>query len=187
MRPALIAVGASLGGLEALKTVLAALPGSFVPPLVIVQHRAATETAPLAFVLRSRSALPVEDVEDKMAIAVGHVYVAPADYHLLAEGDHFALAGDEPVHHARPSIDVFFESVAECFGARAVGVVLTGTGEDGAGGLAAIRRAGGLALVESPVTAAAPEMPAAAVRRVESAVQLPLAAIGPYLVNLSRP
>jgi len=185
MKPALIAIGASLGGLDALKMVLSALPASFAPPLVIVQHRAATDTEPLAFVLRTRSALPLQEAEDKLPIEAGQVYLAPADYHLLAEGDHFALSSDEPVAHARPSIDVFFESVAECFGARAVGVVLTGTGEDGALGLAAIRQRGGRALVESPATALAPDMPAAAVRRVPDAVVLPLAAIGPYLLELA--
>lgn len=185
MKPAIVAIGASLGGLDALKTVLADLPASFRPPVAIVQHRAAVEPDSLAFVLRARSALPVAEAADKMALEERHVYLAPPDYHLLAEGDHFALCTDEPVHHARPSIDVFFESVAASFGPRAVGIVLTGTGADGALGLTAIRREGGLAVVESPATAVAPEMPAAAVRAVAAAVQLPLAAIAPYLLQLA--
>lgn len=185
MKYELVVIGASLGGLNAVRAVLSALPQQFRLPVAVAQHRDASAGDSLRFVLQEASALPVHDAEDKERIVAGRVYLAPAGYHLLTEGDHFALSTEEPVSFAQPSIDVLFETAAESFGARLVGVVLTGTGGDGAVGLAMIRRHGGAVLIESPSSAYAKEMPEAAKKANPGTVELPLEQIGPYLVELS--
>ena len=150
----IIAIGASLGGMEALRTLLAFLPRHFPVPLAAVLHRhAESEGEIMTAFFQKQCVLEVIEAEDKTSMRPGHVYLAPADYHLMVESDHFALSSDDFVNHARPSIDVFFESVAEVYGKRAVGVILTGFGKDGAQGLAAIKRAGGLTIVQSPDSA----------------------------------
>ena len=126
------------------------------------------------------------EVEDKQPIAPAQLYVAPPDYHLLVEAGHFSLSTEEPVRFSRPSIDVTFESAAETFGARTVGVVLTGANEDGARGLKRIVEAGGYAIVQDPATAEMPIMPEAALRLVPEARRVPLDAIGPHLLALSE-
>lgn len=183
-RPRLIVLGTSLGGLRALSALLAALPASFELPLAIVQHRT-TDNGGLAPFLQGVSALTVCEVEDRQPIAPRMVYLAPADYHLLVGDGHFALSTDAPVNHARPAIDVLFESAASTYGPAAAGVVLTGASEDGAAGLAAIRRRGGATIVQEPADAECAVMPRAALQAVPGARSLPLAAIGPALVALS--
>lgn len=186
MRYGLVVIGASLGGLNALKAILSALPPGFRLPLALVQHRDAGAGDSLRVVLQACCALPVRMAQDKAPIEAGAVHLAPPDYHLLVEGDHFALSTDAPVQYARPSIDVLFETAAESWGKRLVGVILTGTGSDGALGLAAVQRHGGLALVESPASAQQPAMPEAAVQTTSGATKLGLEAIGPYLISLDR-
>jgi two-component system chemotaxis response regulator CheB len=181
----LIVVGASLGGVQALQTVLAGLPADFRLPVAVVQHRASHTGEALAQLLQQASSLRVLEVEDKQAIQPGHVYLAPADYHLLVEGDHFALSTEAPVNYARPSIDVLFESAADTCGERTIGVILTGGNEDGARGLAAIKGRGGLAVVQAPETAEARAMPEAAIAAVAVDEVLPPGEIGRFLVEIS--
>lgn len=185
MKPRLIVVGASLGGLKALRAVLGALPADFPAALAVVQHRDASGGDALALLLGEVCALPVREAQDKTPIEPGTVTLAPAQYHLLAEGEHFALAVGEETDAACPAIDALFESAAEDYGAAVVGVVLTGMGSDGARGLAAIARAGGGVLVQAPESADAPAMPAAALAAV-LAESLPLERIAPRLVELAR-
>ena len=185
MPPRLVLVGASLGGLEALRVLLGALPADFPAALVVVQHRVNEETAALQPALAQGCALPLGFPLDKERILAGRVYIAPPNYHLLVEDDHFAFSLDAPENYARPSIDVLFESAAEGRGAGVTGMVLTGTGHDGARGLAAIRRHGGLALVQSPREAHAPEMPLAALVAVPDARQLTLKQLGAWLARIS--
>ena len=180
----LVVVGASWGGLRAVGEVLEGLPRNFSAALAIAQHRGVTMTGGLASVLQRRSALPVQDAHDKDVIEPGHVYIAPADYHLLVEHGTLALSIDEPVLFSRPSIDVLFESAADAYGSRATGVLLTGANNDGTAGLGAIRRAGGLTIVQDPATADSPTMPAAAIAAGAADKVLPLRAIAPLLVEL---
>ena len=180
----LIAVGASWGGLKALRAIAHGLPPHFRVPIAFVQHRS-KESAALRDLLQDCTSLIVFEVEDKQPIMGGYIYLAPPDYHLLVDGDEFSLSVDEPVRYSRPSIDVFFESVAERFGAGAVGVVLTGANEDGAEGLRQIAARGGLAIVQDPRTAESPIMPRAALKAVPAAQTLPLERIAPYLVSLA--
>jgi two-component system chemotaxis response regulator CheB len=183
MMAQLIVMGASLGGLQALTTILGGLPGTFSVPLAIVQHRARETRSSLRSWLQEACPLPISEVEDKEPIVPGHVYLAPADYHLLVEQHAFALSTDAPVWHARPAIDVLFLSAADVYGAQLVGVVLTGASQDGAQGLAAIKQRGGLALVQEPATAESRVMPEAAVAAGPIDALLPLDAIAPFLIE----
>lgn len=179
----MIAVGASWGGLKALRALVHGLPAHFRVPITFVQHRS-KESGALRELLQDCTSLKVCEVDDKQPIMGGYVYLAPPDYHLLVDGDVFSLSVDEPVRYSRPSIDVFFESVAERFGPEAVGVVLTGANEDGAQGLRQIASRGGLAVVQDPRTAESPVMPRAALRVVPTAQMLPLERMTPYLISL---
>jgi two-component system, chemotaxis family, protein-glutamate methylesterase/glutaminase len=152
-RTEIIAVGASLGGLEALSTLLGELPAGFGCPIVVVQHRRPDTDARLADLLNARCPLTVREPDDKEPLVAGHVFVAPANYHLLVERGSVALSTDAPVLYARPSIDVLFESVADVYAEAAVGVMLTCANEDGALGSKAIKNAGGRVLVQDPTTA----------------------------------
>lgn len=182
MRPELIVMGTSLGGLQALSTVLGQLPASLPVPVVIVQHRGVGFDGTLISLLREISALRVLDAEDKMALEPRHVYLAPADYHLLIEQRGLlALSTDPPVRSARPSIDVLFESAAQVYGPAVVGVVMTGASADGSDGLREIKRRGGLAIVEEPTSAECATMPQAALAATPAATVLPLTRIADYL------
>jgi two-component system chemotaxis response regulator CheB len=158
----LIVIGASWGGLEAVGDVLAGLPADFGPTVLVVQHRSEDADNLLAGLLDRRGPLPVREVEDKDPLLASCVLVAPAGYHVLVEPDHFALSTEGEVRFSRPSIDVTLESAADALGPAVVGVVLPGANDDGAAGLAAVRRRGGYAIVQNPETALAPAMPAAA-------------------------
>ncbi len=185
MKYEIIVIGSSLGGLKALRAVLSSLHGDLNIPVVIVQHRSADADDTLRLLLQRDCLLLVQEVEDKVQMLPGKVYLAPGGYHLMVEKDHFELSVDDVVNHAQPSIDVLFETAANSFGACTIGVVLTGTGKDGAQGLAKIEHYGGVVLVESPDDAFASEMPNAAITATQNAIQLRLDEIGPYLMDLS--
>jgi two-component system chemotaxis response regulator CheB len=182
----LAVVGASLGGLHALSALLAALPATFPLPLVIVQHRGREADESLLSALRRASGLPLVEAEDKQMLQPGAVYLAPADYHLLVERGSLALSTEGPVLYARPAIDVLFESAADAYAERVIGVVLTGASADGAQGLAAIKARGGCAIVQEPADAECPVMPQAALDAAPADYVLPLAEIAPLLIRLSR-
>jgi two-component system chemotaxis response regulator CheB len=180
-----VAVGASWGGLHALEHLLAALPLDFGPAIVIAQHRSAdASTNGLAALLASYAGRPVTDAHDKEPIERGGIYLAPPDYHLLVEPGTLALSVEDRVQHARPSVDVLFESVADAYRERAVGVVLTGANRDGANGLARIKQLGGVAIVQDPQDAVAYTMPAAALGATEADAVLPLGEIPRFLIGL---
>ena len=181
-----VVIGTSWGGLAALSTLLHDLPADFNLPIVVVQHRGKDSERLLAELLQDTTALNVCEIEDKEPLTAGTVHIAPANYHVLIEEGHLSLSTDDMVRFSRPSIDVMFMSAADTYGARAVGVVLTGANEDGSRGLAQIARRGGVALVQDPKTAEIPIMPAAAIKAVPSAETLPLAALAPKLIELSR-
>lgn len=162
--PELVVIGCSLGGLEAVQLLLAALPPT-MPAMAIVQHRLAGEEDRLTRLLRPHSRMPVVEPDDKTPITPGHVYVAPADYHLHVELGSFALSIDPPVRHARPSIDVLFDSAARAYGVRVIGVILTGASDDGADGAKVLRDRGGILVVQDPATAMSAIAPTAAIAR----------------------
>jgi two-component system, chemotaxis family, protein-glutamate methylesterase/glutaminase len=182
----LIMVGSSLGGLKALQTLLSELSTSSHIPLVIVQHRDRDidNGGLLSYVLQKSTPRRLDEAVDKMPILHDRVYLAPADYHLLVENDRLVLSMEPPVAHARPSIDVAFETAARCYGPGCVGVILTGYGTDGAKGLAQVERRGGLAIVQAPASAEQPAMPNAAIANTRSPTILDLESIASFLIAL---
>ncbi len=181
----MIVIGGSLGGMDALRVILRALPGDFPVPIAVVLHRHRDGDELLLRYLQRDIALRVREVEDKDPIVGGCVHVCPADYHLLLEGDCFSLSTDELVNFARPSVDVFFESAAEWTGAQTVGVILTGGGSDGAQGARAIQQRGGTVIVQDPKTAEAPWMPQAAIAATKAQI-MTLDEIAAELLRLGR-
>jgi two-component system, chemotaxis family, protein-glutamate methylesterase/glutaminase len=181
----LVAIGSSWGGLNALQRVLSRLPTGFAAAVVVAQHRSArADDSLLMTLLGGSTTLTVRDADDKDQLRPGLVLIAPPDYHMLIEPGTVALSCEEPVAFSRPSIDVLFESAADAYEERVVGVVLTGSNADGAAGLAAIRRRGGATIVQDPEQAERPEMPRAAVAAVPDAQVLPLEAIADKLTAI---
>lgn len=181
----LVAMGASWGGLDAFRELLRDLPAGLDAAVVIAQHRS-PESHQTAFrdLLGAVTRLRVCEAGDKDALRPGTVYIAAPDYHLLVDRGCLSLSTDEPVHHARPSIDVLLESAAESYRERCVGVVLTGANDDGARGLARVAELGGMAIVQDPAEAIRDEMPRAAIGAVPSARVLPTAEIAALLIEL---
>jgi two-component system chemotaxis response regulator CheB len=182
---ALVAIGASWGGLHAVGAVLEGLEPGFGAAVVVAQHRRVGGEDLLSGLLNRRCPLPVREADDKARLVAGEVLVAPSDYHLLVEGETVALDTGAPVAFSRPSIDVLFESAARALRERVAGVVLTGANADGARGLREIHRLGGPAIVQDPEEAERPEMPLAALDAVPQARVLPLARIASELRELA--
>lgn len=180
----IVVIGSSKGGMTALQTLFAFVPVSFKLPIVVVQHREESSDETFVNILQPSSKLKVKEVSDKDKINSGVIYVAPAGYHLMIEEDHFALSTEEPVSYSRPSIDVLFESAAEEFGAKTIGVILTGLNNDGANGINLIKKAGGLTIVQDPKQAECSEMPEAAIKAVNVDYILTLEKIGKLLEAL---
>jgi two-component system, chemotaxis family, protein-glutamate methylesterase/glutaminase len=171
-----VVIGASAGGVEALAVLLPALPAAFRPALFIVLHLPRERPSLLVEIFARRCARPVREADDKEPVEPGTVYFAPPNYHMLVEKDRrIALSGDEPVHFSRPSIDVLFESAADVYGERLLGIILTGGNEDGAAGLHAIHQAGGVTAVQQPGNAKVPLMVVSALQRgpVDFVLSLP--------------
>lgn len=160
----IVAIGASMGGLRILQTILAALPADFAFPILISQHIPAHEYSYLSQILSRSSDLVIKNVESGEVVLPGHVYIAPPDRHLLLNKDWtLQLSNDELVNFARPSIDVMFSSIASTASHLSIGVLLTGASKDGAKGLQAIVAQGGLGLVQSLESAEAKVMPQSAI------------------------
>lgn len=177
----LVVIGMSLGGLNAMEVLLAGLEPDLALPIAIVQHRSRESDGALLTHLRRYSSLPLEEAEDKQPILPGCVYLAPPSYHLLVDGGSFALDTEDRVCHARPSIDVLFESAAISYCERLLGVIMTGASHDGAQGARHIKERGGILIVQDPQTAENGVMPAAALALTPADQILPLADIAPFI------
>jgi two-component system chemotaxis response regulator CheB len=164
----LVVIGVSAGGMQALSTLLPALPDDYKIPVAIVQHIGANNNNDNLPSYYSRICqLPVSWASPAMPIAEGHIYFAPPGYHLLVENDRtFSLSVDDSVNHSRPSIDVLFDSAADVFGEKLVGAILTGANSDGSQGLRNIKNHNGLTLVQDPDEAEVDTMPRAAIEAV---------------------
>ena len=181
-----IVIGVSAGGLEALKAILPALPESFSIPIAIVQHRNERQDNFLIEYLDKISKLKVKEAEGKEPLCSGYAYLAPAGYHLLVEPDRsFSLSVDDRVNYSCPSIDVLFESAAEVFSESLIGIILTGANSDGAKGLKAIKKKGGLAIVQNPATAESDSMPKAALATTKADYIVNLGQLAPLLQQLT--
>ncbi|HZD04307.1 MAG TPA: chemotaxis protein CheB [Longimicrobiales bacterium] len=182
----IVAVAASAGGLDALRTLLAEIPADFGAPILIVQHMSQGHTTHLAEILGRYCDLPVSLARDGDRLEPGHVFVAPPGHHLLlGSGGETVLSGGAPVNFCRPSADRLFESLASAAGANAIAVVLTGTGRDGAAGLLIVKQGGGTTIVQSEQTSLHKGMPHAAMESGPDFV-VPLDAIAGTLLRLVK-
>ncbi len=181
----LVAIGASTGGPAALNTILSAIPANFPTPILIVQHISAGFTSGLVSWLGRACALPVCTAQADERIRPGVVYVAPDDRHLTVSATgRLCLDAGALVNHVRPSVNVLFDSVARVMGPAAVGVLLTGMGEDGARGLRAIRQRGGVTIAQDEATSVVYGMPKAAAEMEACSTILPLDQIAAYLTRI---
>lgn len=180
-----IVIGVSAGGMKALKEILMHLPANLQVPVIIVQHMHAQSDGYFFNYLDKLSPLKVKEAEEKEEILPGHVYIAPANYHLLIEENfRFSLTLDEKVNYCRPAIDVLFESAADAFGPDLIGIILTGANNDGSAGMMRIKEQGGYLIVQDPTTAEVASMPMAVIRQTTVDQILPLEKIAPFIQKL---
>jgi len=159
-----IVIGSSAGGLQALSCIFKSLPLHFPIPIVVVQHLHPDQSMYFIESLNQQSDLIIKDANEKEKLSPGTVYFSPPNYHLLVEDDKtLSLSFDEKVNFSRPSIDILFESAADVFKSKLLGIILTGANSDGAKGLFAIKKKKGTAMVQDPATAEYPAMPEAAI------------------------
>jgi two-component system chemotaxis response regulator CheB len=181
-----IVMGVSSGGMNAMKIMFPLLPEGFNIPIVIVQHISARSGNQWINLLNDKSNLCIKEADEKEKIEQGKVYIAPPNYHLMiGRNKTFALTIDERVNFARPSIDVLFESAAEVYKSKLIGVVLTGSNNDGTKGLKRIKEYGGLTIVQDPATAESGYMPASAIAAMQVDYILPLDGIINLLVKIA--
>lgn len=181
----IVALAASAGGLKALTDVLGELPRNFPAALVVVQHLDPRHRSLMAELLGKRTALPVTEAREGDRLAPGHAYVAPPNRHLLVNPDRtLSLTQSELVHFVRPSADLLFESTAAAYRERAIAVVLSGSGKDGAMGVKAIKKMGGTVIVQDEKTSEFFGMPEAAQQTGAVDFVLPLHEIAPALQTL---
>jgi two-component system, chemotaxis family, protein-glutamate methylesterase/glutaminase len=180
-----VALAASAGGLQALSHVLAAIPREFPAAIVVVQHLDPRHRSLMADILSKRTQLPVKQAQEGDALVQGTAYVAPPNRHLLVNPDGtLSLSQSELVHFVRPSADLLFESTAASYKDRAIAVVLSGTGSDGAMGVRAIKKMGGTVIVQDERTSQFYGMPGAAVQTGSVDFVLPIDEIPSALVTL---
>lgn len=179
-----IVLGASAGGVTALRSILSGLPGNMDAAIFIAQHTSPDGPGLLPVILSRAGDLPAVHPKDRESIKKGQVYVAPPDHHLLIDPGYVRVLRGPKENHHRPSIDVLFRSAARAYGPRVIGVVLTGNLNDGTVGLQAIKRRGGLAIVQDPDEAQYRSMPDSALRYVQIDYRLPLAEIPAQLKKL---
>ena len=181
-----IGIGASAGGIEALLELVKRLPADLPATVLVTLHLAPHFRSSLDDIVARAGPLPAHFAADGQACRAGAVYIAPPDRHLLLDGERLRLGSGPRENNSRPAIDPMMRSIAACCGARAIGVVLTGTLGDGASGLYAIAQCGGLTLVQDPHDAAFPEMPLNALKKVSPHFVLPIAEMAAQLAELSH-
>ena len=180
-----VVIGSSAGGLNALKTIFQGLDSTFPMPVIIVQHISPDSDNYLIHILNDMNKLKGKEADEKETPVAGTAYIAPPNYHLLVESDGtFTLTVDERVNYARPSIDVLFETAAEAWRGRLIGIILTGANNDGSKGLKRIKELGGLVVVQDPDTAEVDSMPRAAILATTVDHLLHLEEIAPLLNQL---
>lgn len=182
---AAIAIGASAGGVDALLKILGGLSANYRLPIFVVLHIRDDRESRLAAVFEQHVQIPVRQARDKEEIEDGVLYFAGPGYHLSVEQDRsFSLSGEDPVHYSRPAIDILMSSAADVYGSTLAGFLLTGANQDGAEGLANIRQAGGLTVVQDPAEALIAIMPQAAIDRHQPDLILPLHDMHTLLIKL---
>jgi two-component system, chemotaxis family, protein-glutamate methylesterase/glutaminase len=184
MRDRLVVIGTSAGGIEALRALAAALPADFPAAIAIVMHLSPQSPGILHDILNRAGPLHADVARGGERLKPRHIYVAPADAHLLVEPGRLRLTRGPKENRFRPAIDPLFRTAAQVYGPAAVGVILTGNLDDGTAGLAVVKRHGGTAVVQDPEEADYPSMPISAINNVDVDHVLPLAGIAPLLVEL---
>ncbi|HVW07167.1 MAG TPA: chemotaxis protein CheB [Bryobacteraceae bacterium] len=181
----IIVIGASAGGVEAVQKVVAQLPADLPAAVFVVIHLYPLSLSHLPEILTRAGKLKAVDAPKSAAIEPGRIYVAPPDSHLVIERDHLVRSSGPKEQNQRPSINVTLRSAAMAYGARAVGVLLTGQMDDGVAGLWEIKCRGGVAVVQNPEEAIFPSMPLSALREIEVDYTVNLANMGPLLLRLA--
>ncbi|MBW8727724.1 MAG: chemotaxis protein CheB [Inquilinus limosus] len=180
----IVAIGASAGGLSALKRLAAGLPAGLDAAVLVVQHVSSDAKGNLPGLLERAGPLPAAFAEDGAPAVRGRIHVAPPNRHLLLQGDTLRLSHGAWENGVRPAVDTLFRSVAVCCGSRSIGVVLTGYLDDGSAGLRALRRCGGVAVVQDPADAEYPDMPRNALATTEADHMAALDAMPSLLARL---
>ncbi len=181
----MVGLAASAGGVEALQRVVETLPADFPGALCVVLHIPATGRSLLAPILDRAGPLRAVLAQDGAPLRRGTIYVAPADHHLLVESTRVRLSQGPRENGVRPSADPLFRSLAECWGERAVAVVLSGALQDGSSGVAAVKRAGGTVIVQDPADALVPGMPEHALAATSADHVVPGGAVAALLRRLA--
>ena len=181
----IVVIGASAGGIEALRTLLAGLPENFAASVLVVLHTSPGSPGILARILDDAGPLVVKSARRGDRIEPGIVYVAPPDHHLLVVPGAVELSHGPHENRFRPAIDPLFRSAAQTYGPRVVGVILTGGLDDGTSGLWTVKQLGGTAVVQDPAEALAPSMPLSALQHVRVDHTVRIAEIAPLLVRLA--
>ncbi|MFH1297354.1 MAG: chemotaxis protein CheB [Bacteroidota bacterium] len=180
-----VVIGSSAGGMNALKTIFKVLDKRFPLPVIIVQHMSADADNYLPSFLNNMKKIKVKEADEKEHPRPGVAYVAPPNYHLLMERDKtFSLTVGERVNYARPSIDVLFETAAEAYREKLIGIILTGANNDGTMGLKKIKSLGGLVIIQDPDEAESDSMPRSAFDAVNIDHVLKLKEIANFLNTL---
>src|SRR5262249_14004859 len=182
----IIVIGASVGGVEALSNLVAQFPEDLPATIFVVQHVIPTGTGHLAQILNRAGPLPATMAQDCESFEPGHIYVAPPDHHLLVKQGCLRVTRGLRENRVRPAIDPLFRSAAVAYGARVVGVVLSGLQNDGTSELLAIKRCCGIAMVQYPDDALYPDMPLSGLEHVEADYCLPVMKMGAVLYRLSQ-
>jgi two-component system, chemotaxis family, protein-glutamate methylesterase/glutaminase len=177
-------MGGSAGGIKALGAIIGKLPADIKAAIFVVQHLSPNSRGHLPKILRDLGSLPTSHPRDGEQFHLGRIYVAPPDYHLLIEGDRIRVVRGPEENRFRPSIDALFRSAARSYGSRVLGVLLTGYLDDGTVGLQAIKKRGGVVIVQDPNEAEYPSMPKNAMKYAEIDHSLPLLEIAPMLLRL---
>ncbi|OON71111.1 chemotaxis protein CheB [Hymenobacter sp. CRA2] len=181
----IVVIGASAGGIAALRELVQMLPHDFPAPIFVVQHVAPDSSNSLARLLDAVAPLPVKQPHNGETVEPGTIYIAPADRHMLVENDRILITHGPKENKFRPSIDALFRSVAYSYGPRVIGVVLTGYLDDGTSGLWTVQRLGGVTVVQDPDDAVTPAMPINALQFVKADYVVPLAELAALLVRLT--
>jgi two-component system chemotaxis response regulator CheB len=181
----LIVIGASSGGIDALKVIVGGLPAALPAAVLVVVHMSPDSPRVIADILNRAGPLPCQYAQDQEVIRQGHLYLAPPNNHLLVEPGRLRVMRGPRENRVRPAVDPLFRTAAVAYGARTVGVILTGDLNDGTAGLIAVKRAGGIALVQDPADALYPSMPQSAMRAVEVDDVVPLAQMASLLCQVA--
>jgi two-component system chemotaxis response regulator CheB len=181
----IIVIGASSGGVETLPKLVVQFPEDLPATVFVVQHTAATSPGLLANILDRAGPLPAMPAQNDKPFQQGHLYIAPPDHHLLVKKGYMRVTRGPRENRVRPAIDPLFRSAASVYGARVIGVILTGLQDDGTAGMLAVKRCGGVAMVQDPDDALYSEMPLSVLAHMEVDYRLPVAKMGAVLYRLA--